>query len=68
MHAITERLTFDRQYDLSACREVGFEEKIDTLKGYELAFERMRIAKVIPGWVREALETARALQHKASYY
>jgi hypothetical protein len=30
----------DRQYDLSACREVGFEEKVDTVAGYHIAFER----------------------------
>ena len=39
---------FDRQYDLSAARKVGFEEKIDTVKGYTTAFERMREAKIIP--------------------
>lgn len=30
----------DRQYDLSACREVRFEERVDTVGGYHLAFER----------------------------
>jgi hypothetical protein len=30
----------DRQYDLSACREVGFTEKVDTVAGYHIAFDR----------------------------
>lgn len=54
----------DRQYDLSAIRSVGFEEKVDTVKGYCVAFDRrspsvcqgteltdclgMRKAKIIP--------------------
>lgn len=39
---------FDRQYDLSAAREAGFEEKVDTVKGYTTAFQRMREACIIP--------------------
>lgn len=39
---------FDRQYDLSASRAVGFNEKIDTAEGYKTAFKRMREAKIIP--------------------
>lgn len=39
---------FDRQYDLGAARKVGFEETIDTVKGYTTAFERMRGAGIIP--------------------
>ena len=39
---------FDRQYDLSASRSVGFNEKIDTVGGYKTAFKRMREAKIIP--------------------
>lgn len=39
---------FDRQYDLSASKEVGFKETIDTVKGYETAFQRMRETKIIP--------------------
>jgi hypothetical protein len=39
---------FDRQYDLSHAKEVGFEETIDTVKSFEIAFERMREAKIIP--------------------
>ena len=39
---------FDRHYDLSHAQEVGFEETIDTLKSFEISFERMREAKIIP--------------------
>lgn len=39
---------FDRQYDLSAAKDVGFAETIDTVKGYTISFERMREAKIIP--------------------
>ena len=39
---------FDREYDLSACREVGFTDTIPTLKGYLTSFERMQEAKIIP--------------------
>ena len=46
--ALTESATFDRQYDLSRIREVGFQEKVDTVMGYHLAFDRMRRAKIIP--------------------
>ena len=48
MSAIMGAITFDRQYDLSACREVGFQEKTETVKGYTRAFERMRVARIIP--------------------
>ena len=39
---------FDRQYDLGSARSVGFNEKIDTVKGYTTAFQRMREARIIP--------------------
>lgn len=39
---------FDRHYDLSAARSVGFKETIDTVEGYKIAFRRMREAKIIP--------------------
>ena len=48
MDAIMTKIEFDRQYDLSRSREVGFEEKIDTTDGYVLSFERMRKGGVIP--------------------
>ncbi|KAF2228310.1 hypothetical protein BDZ85DRAFT_255757 [Elsinoe ampelina] len=39
---------FDRHYDLSETRNVGFNETIDTVKGYTTAFDRMRDAKILP--------------------
>ena len=45
---ITTGFDFDRQYDLSACRSVGFLDEIDTVKGYTISFDRMREAKIIP--------------------
>lgn len=48
MAAIMEGITFDRQYDLSACREVGFNESVPTVMGYALAFDRMSKARIIP--------------------
>jgi hypothetical protein len=39
---------FDRQYDLTSAKAVGFNETIDTVKGYKTAFQRMRDAKIIP--------------------
>ena len=41
-------IQFDRHFDLSACRQVGFNETVLTVKGYTLAFERMEHAKIIP--------------------
>jgi hypothetical protein len=40
--------TFDRQYDLSRAREVGFNETIDTVEAWKMSFQRMRDAKIIP--------------------
>ncbi len=45
---VMAKFDFDRQYDLRRAREVGFEEKIETVKGYCTSFDRMREAKVIP--------------------
>lgn len=39
---------FNRQYDISAARSIGFTEEVDTVTGYTTAFDRMRNAKVIP--------------------
>lgn len=33
-------MSVDRQYDLSACREVGFVEKVDAVAGYHIVFDR----------------------------
>jgi len=41
-------LIFDKEYDLSALRELGFKESTSTVGGYITAFERMRMAKIIP--------------------
>lgn len=40
--------TFDRHYDLGEARKIGFTESVDHLKGYYIAFDRMRAAKIIP--------------------
>jgi hypothetical protein len=48
LYFIMDKIDFDRQYDLSKARSVGFKETIDTVKGYTIAFDRMRAAKVIP--------------------
>lgn len=48
LYFIMDKFDFDRQYDLSKARSVGFKETIDTVKGYTIAFDRMRAAKVIP--------------------
>jgi hypothetical protein len=45
---IMDRFDFDRQDDLSKARAAGFDETVDTVKGYTTAFGRMRAAKVIP--------------------
>lgn len=48
VHFMLVDFDFDRQYDLSRARQVGFTESIDTLEGYKIAFERMAAAKMIP--------------------
>ncbi|KAF4548407.1 Hypothetical protein D9617_28g065130 [Elsinoe fawcettii] len=45
---VCELFNFDRQYDLAETRAVGFNETIDTVKGYTTAFDRMRDAKILP--------------------
>lgn len=40
--------TFNREYDLSASRAVGFDERIDTVQGYYTSFDRTRAANIIP--------------------
>jgi len=39
---------FDRHFDLSAARKVGFTETVDTLQMYTQVFDKMRKAKFIP--------------------
>ncbi|KAI9807972.1 MAG: hypothetical protein M1825_005279 [Sarcosagium campestre] len=41
-------INFNRQYDLSAARNIGFIEEVDTIAGYYKAFDRMKEAKLIP--------------------
>ena len=48
VHFMMVQFDFDRQYDLSRAREVGFTESIDTAKGYAISFDRMRGAKILP--------------------
>lgn len=39
---------FDRQYDLSKIRSVGFDERKGTVKGYTEAFDRLKRGGFIP--------------------
>ncbi|KAH9204995.1 hypothetical protein DL95DRAFT_376620 [Leptodontidium sp. 2 PMI_412] len=48
VHFMLVQFDFDRQYDLSRSREVGFKEEIDTVEGYFISWERMRAAKILP--------------------
>jgi hypothetical protein len=43
-----EYSTFDRNFDISEARRIGFKESVDHVKGYHIAFDRMRAAKIIP--------------------
>lgn len=42
------QFNFDRQYDLTRSRKIGFKEEIDTAEGYIKAWDRMRNAKILP--------------------
>ncbi|KAK1482338.1 hypothetical protein CABS01_14036 [Colletotrichum abscissum] len=48
LHVMLVECDFDREYDLTRVREVGFEEGVDTVEGYFVAWERMRSAKQLP--------------------
>jgi hypothetical protein len=48
VHFMMVQFDFDREYDLSRGREVGFKETIDTVEGYHLAWKRMQKANTIP--------------------
>ncbi|KAK1690118.1 hypothetical protein BDP55DRAFT_701353 [Colletotrichum godetiae] len=50
LHLMLVQCDFDREYDLTRAREVGFEEEIDTVEGYFTAWERMRDAKQLPSF------------------
>ncbi|KAJ9609946.1 hypothetical protein H2200_006275 [Cladophialophora chaetospira] len=45
---LMDKAFFDRQYDLSAARAVGFTDTIDTVKSYHITFDRMKAARIIP--------------------
>ncbi|CAG8955704.1 hypothetical protein HYFRA_00010970 [Hymenoscyphus fraxineus] len=46
--AVFAWMVFDKEYDLTALREVGFMESAPTIEGYIMAFERMEKAKSVP--------------------
>ena len=48
VHFMLVHFDFNRQYDLSRSREVGFKEVIDTVEGYFISWEGMRAAKILP--------------------
>ncbi|MCJ1311223.1 hypothetical protein MMC25_004894 [Agyrium rufum] len=48
MDAVMTKIGFDRQYDLSKVRSIGFEEEIGTVEGYCNALKRLRSGGVIP--------------------
>lgn len=48
VHFMLVHFGFDREYDLSRAREVGFMEEIDTVEGYHVAWGRMKTAKILP--------------------
>lgn len=48
LDVLMDKAFFDRHYDVSAARAVGFNETIDTVKAYTIAFDRMRQARIIP--------------------
>lgn len=48
LHFMMVDFDFDREFDMSRAREVGFHEEIDTVEGYIVAWNRMRAAKILP--------------------
>ncbi|KAJ0303570.1 hypothetical protein COL516b_006575 [Colletotrichum fioriniae] len=50
LHVMLVECDFDREYDLTRAREVGFEEGVDTVEGYFAAWERMSSAKQLPSF------------------
>jgi hypothetical protein len=48
VHFMLVDFGFDREYDLSRAREVGFMEEIETVEGYRVAWGRMKTAKTLP--------------------
>ena len=48
LQASTKLVVFDRHYDLSKARALGFQEARPAIEGYKIAFQRLRTAKIIP--------------------
>ncbi|CAH0028169.1 unnamed protein product [Clonostachys rhizophaga] len=48
IHFVLVDFAFDRDYDLTYSRKLGFTEKVDTVQSYITAWERMRQAKILP--------------------
>ncbi|RMZ37398.1 sirQ protein [Aspergillus flavus] len=48
IHFMLVEFDFDREYTLDAARSIGFTERIDTVQGYRVAFDRMAAARIIP--------------------
>jgi hypothetical protein len=48
VHFMIVDYDFDREYDLSSARDVGFMEEIDTVQGYITSWDRMRAAMILP--------------------
>lgn len=48
VHFMLVQFDFDRQYDLSRSRRVGFHEVVDTVGSYLKAWEKMRRARILP--------------------
>ena len=48
VHFMLVVFDFDRQYDLTKAKAVGFTDEVDTVEGYKIAWDRMRAAKFLP--------------------
>ncbi|CAG9973691.1 unnamed protein product [Clonostachys byssicola] len=48
IHFVLTDFAFDREYDLTYSRKLGFTEEVDTVQSYITAWERMRQAKILP--------------------
>jgi hypothetical protein len=48
LHFMMVQFDFNREFDMSHARSVGFSEEMDTVQGYFKAWERMRDAHILP--------------------
>jgi len=48
VHFMLVVFDFDRQYDLTKAKSVGFTDVVDTVVGYKIAWDRMKDAKFLP--------------------